>query len=419
MLAKYQDLIQARAMLLGAGRDPFTVKFDEVLSPTEARLEGRDIVLFGSNNYLGMTFEPSCVAASVAALQASGTGTSGSRIANGTYDAHALLEAKIARFLGKRDAIVFTTGYQANAGMLPALAGRDDHLLLDADGHASIYDGARLSAAQVTRFRHNDPDDLYRRLRLLASQPGEKLIVVEGIYSMLGDLAPLREIAALKRETGAWLLVDEAHSLGVLGEHGRGLAELQGIEDDVDFVLGTFSKSLGGIGGFCASNHPDFPILRVASRAYMFTASLPPATVAGVSQALDVLQARPELRTRLMANAKALHDGLTEAGFLLGPTVSPIVSLRMPVPPQGANHARAIAAAFWNRLLDAGIYVNLALPPATPGNQSLLRTSVTAAHTPAQIAHAIRVITAIGTDLGVVPARQPGATLQSVREAAE
>ena len=411
MLAKYRELIQARAMLLGESRDPFTVTFDEVLSPTEARQGGRDILLFGSNNYLGMTFEPSCVAASVAALHANGTGTSGSRIANGTYDAHAVLEAKIARFLGKREAIVFTTGYQANVGMLPALAGRDDHLLLDADGHASIYDGARLSAAQVTRFRHNDPDDLHRRLRLLASKPGEKLIVVEGIYSMLGDLAPLREIAALKRETGAWLLVDEAHSLGVLGEHGRGLAELQGIEDDVDFVLGTFSKSLGGIGGFCASNHPDFSVLRIASRAYMFTASLPPATVAGVSRALDVLEARPELRTRLMANACALHDGLTQAGFLLGPTVSPIVSLRM--------NDRAIAAAFWNRLLDSGIYVNLALPPATPGNQSLLRTSVTAAHTPAQIAHAIEVITAIGTDLGVVPSGLPAGSIQGVREAAE
>ena len=325
------------------------------------------------------------------ALQAHGTGTTGSRIANGTYAAHQALEAQIARFLGRRHAMVFTTGYQANLGTLSALAGRDDDLLLDADGHASIYDGARLSAAQVTRFRHNDADDLYRRMKLLAGRAdgrpaGQQLIVVEGIYSMLGDLAPLREIAAVKRETGAYLLVDEAHSLGVLGETGRGLAELAGVEDDVDYVLGTFSKSLGSIGGFCAGNDPDFGLLRVASRAYMFTASLPPSVVASVSRALEVMEERPALRAALMRNAERLHGGLSRAGFALGPTASPIVSVRMPDP--------ATASMFWNRLLQAGIYVNLALPPATPGSQSLLRTSVTAAHTTAEVDALIGALTA-------------------------
>ena len=192
--------------------------------------------------------------------------------------------------------MVFTTGYQANLGVLSALAGRGDHLLLDADSHASIYDGARLAGAQVTRFRHNDPDDLRRRLRVLSSQPGDKLIVVEGIYSMLGDTAPLREIAAVKRETGAWLLVDEAHSLGVLGARGRGLAEAEGVEADVDFVVGTFSKSLGAIGGYCASDLPDFDVLRITSRAYMFTASLPPSIVASVAQGIEAMDRLPELR---------------------------------------------------------------------------------------------------------------------------
>ncbi|WP_428375130.1 serine palmitoyltransferase [Lichenicoccus sp.] len=395
MLQKYGALKQARAQLLQSAVDPFDVRFETILGPTEAILDGRKVLLFGTNNYLGLTFDALCVDAAVAALRADGTGTTGSRIANGTYGGHALLERRLARFLGRREVMLFTTGYQANVGILPALAGADDYLLLDADSHASIYDGAKLSDAAVTRFRHNDPDDLYRRLRFLADRPGDKLIVVEGIYSMLGDTAPLQEIAAVKRETGAWLLVDEAHSLGVLGEHGRGLAEATGIEADVDFVVGTFSKSLGGIGGFCASDLPDFELLRLASRAYMFTASLPPSVIAGVMQALEVLEARPGLHATLNRNATRLYEGLAGAGFALGPTISPIVSIRL-------DDTR-LAAAFWDRLLKAGIYVNLALPPATPERQSLLRTSVSAAHTQVQIDQAIGAMAAIGLELGVLP----------------
>jgi 8-amino-7-oxononanoate synthase len=397
MLQKYHALKQAHAVLSEGTRDPFGVTFDAIASPTEAKLGGRLVTLFGSNNYLGLTLDPGCKQQAAEALAAEGTGTSGSRIANGTYTAHTALEAQIARYLGKREAMLFTTGYQANLGMLSALAGRDDDLLLDADGHASIYDGARLSAAQVTRFRHNDPDDLYRRLKLLSSRPGQKLIVVEGIYSMLGDLAPLREIAAVKRETGAYLLVDEAHSLGVLGEHGRGLAELDGVEADVDYIVGTFSKSLGSIGGFCAADDPDFGLLRLASRAYMFTASLPPAIVASVSRALTLVESRPELRVRLMEHAHRLHAGLAAAGFSLGAVASPVVSIRMPDP--------GIAGQFWNKLLDCGFYVNLALPPATPASQSLLRMSVTAVHSEAQIEAVIASAIAIGRELGVLDRR--------------
>ncbi len=394
MLTKYDGLKQAYARLRDGGRDPFTVTFDEVLSPTEARLDGKPVLLLGTNNYLGLTFEPACIDHAVAALRAEGTGTTGSRIANGTYSGHAALEAKVARFYGRRDAMVFTTGYQANLGILSALAGPGDNLLLDADSHASIYDGARLGSAPVTRFRHNDPEDLYRRLKFLADRPGDKLIVVEGIYSMLGDIAPLREIAAVKRETGAYLLVDEAHSLGVLGPHGRGAAEAAGVEGEVDFVLGTFSKSLGAIGGFCASDLPDFELLRLASRAYMFTASLPPAVIAGISQGFDELERQPALRARLGHNAARLYHGLSASGFVLGPAASPIVSIRL------ADAATAVT--FWNRLLDAGIYANLALPPATPQSRSLLRTSVSAMHSSAQIDRAIDAITTIGIELGVV-----------------
>ncbi|MBB5694071.1 serine palmitoyltransferase [Muricoccus pecuniae] len=394
MLEKFRALRAEHAAVSAAGRDPFGVAFDTVLSATEAVLEGRRVLLLGTNNYLGLTFDPDCIEDAAEAVRSLGTGTTGSRIANGTYGGHAALEARLARFLGRRSAMVFTTGYQANLGALAALAGRGDHLLLDADSHASIYDGARLSAAQVTRFRHNDPDDLRRRLRHLSSQPGEKLIVAEGIYSMLGDTAPLREIVEVKREAGAWLLVDEAHSLGVLGESGRGLAEAEGVEAEVDFVVGTFSKSLGAIGGFLASDLDGFDALRLSARAYMFTASLPPSTVASVTRAIEVMEARPELREALRRNGQRLHAGLSAAGFMLGAMPSPIVSLPMP--------DRERAVLFWNRLLEAGVYANLALGPATPGGKPLLRMSVSALLTPAQIDAAVLAVARTGEALGLI-----------------
>jgi 8-amino-7-oxononanoate synthase len=394
MLAKYQHLREAYDRVRTAGADPFNVAFDTILSPTRARLQGRDVLLLGTNNYLGLTFDESCREAAAAAVRAEGTGTTGSRVANGTYSGHVGLERQIAAFFGRRDAMVFTTGYQANVGILPALAGRGDHLLLDGDSHASIYDGAKMSEASVTRFRHNDPADLRRRLRHLADQPGQKLIVVEGIYSMLGDTAPLAEFAAIKRETGAHLLVDEAHSLGVLGAHGRGLAEAEAVEADVDFIVGTFSKSLGGIGGFCASSVPDFELLRLVSRAYMFSASLTPATIAGVSRALELVAAKPALRQDLWRNATYLYRGLAAAGLAVGPQLSPIISIAVRDPQQ--------AVAMWNRLLASGLYVNLALPPATPGGQALLRTSVSAAHTAEDLEFARETIIAAATAFGLI-----------------
>jgi len=267
--------------------------------------------------------------------------------------------------------------------------------LLDADCHASIYDGSRLGHAQVTRFRHNDPNDLANRLRRLADTPGDKVIVLEGIYSMLGDTAPLREFAEVKREWGAYLVVDEAHSLGVLGETGRGLAEAEDVETDVDFVVGTFSKSLGGVGGFCVSDIDDFNILRVASRPYMFTASLPPGVIAGVMEALHQVRTRPALRHRLIDNARRFYFGLSELGFSLGPEPSPVVSALMPDP--------ETAFAFWSQLLEAGLYTNVSLPPATPKGLALLRSSVSAAHTPAQIDYALALFADVGRAMNVIP----------------
>ena len=395
IFAKYAAVRENYDALQSVGANPFGVKFDSVLSPTEGVLNGKRTILLGTNNYLGLTFDESCIEKSVEAVKAQGTGTTGSRIANGSYAGHEKLEVSLAKFYGRKHAMVFTTGYQANLGVLSALVGRGDHLILDADSHASIYDGSRLGHAEVIRFRHNDPKDLHKRLKRLADVPGDKLIVVEGIYSMLGDTSPLKEIAAVKRETGAYLLVDEAHSMGVLGPTGRGLAEEAGVEEDVDFIVGTFSKSLGSVGGFCVSDVDDFDLLRVVSRPYMFTASLPPSVIASTLQALDRLQAEPGLRTRLMHNAKRLYDGLNTLGFTTGPVANPIVAVAMP--------DKECAIAFWNALLNGGVYLNLALPPATPNNTPLLRSSISAAHTNEQIDRAVELFGQVGRQFGILP----------------
>jgi 8-amino-7-oxononanoate synthase len=399
---QFQDLMRSHAAVKAVGADPFGVTMERVVSPTEAIVEGRPTILVGTNNYLGLTFEPSCVAAAVDALETQGTGTTGSRIANGSYGGHAGLEEALARFYGKRSAMVFTTGYQANLGIISTIAGAKDYLIIDADSHASIYDACKMTSATVIRFKHNDATDLDKRLQRLAGTPGNKIIVVEGIYSMLGDQAPLAEMAAVKRKHGAYLVVDEAHSMGVLGDKGRGLAEVAGVEADVDFVVGTFSKSLGAIGGFCVSDHPEFDILRVRCRPYMFTASLPPSIVASVTAALAVIERRPELRTKLWTNVNTLYDGLKRHGLLLGPQKGPVVAVHLPTP--------ELAVQAWQALLQSGVYVNLALPPATPNGASLLRCSVCAAHSRHQLERVIETITEVAYQIGVLsePARAAG-----------
>jgi 8-amino-7-oxononanoate synthase len=354
------------------------------------------VTLFGTNNYLGLTFDPACTDAAAVASRAEGSGTTGSRIANGSYGGHRALEAEIARFYGKKGCIVFSTGYVANLGMISAVTGKGDFLLIDADSHASIYDACRMSEAQTIRFRHNDPENLARKLERLKDEPGDKLIIVEGIYSMLGDTAPLAEFAAVRREAGegVWLLVDEAHSLGVLGEHGRGQCEAEGVEADCDFVVGTFSKSVGTTGGFCVSDVEGFDRLRMLSRPYMFTASMTPGAVATARAAFGVMAGRPELRRRLWRNVNHLSGGVRAMGLETGPVPSPIVAVKLPDP--------ALAVRFWNRLIDEGIYTNIAIPPATPNGLSLLRVSVSAAHTEEQIDRALDVMASVETELGVV-----------------
>jgi 8-amino-7-oxononanoate synthase len=353
------------------------VVMEKVISPTEAIINGRRTILAGTNNYMGLTFDPECIEAASLAAQKLGTGTTGSRMANGTYSDHVQLEQELADFYGCTYGVVFSTGYIANLGMLSSLTGPSDVLLIDADSHASIYDGCRLSGSEILRFRHSDPADLGKRLKRLGDRTPNTLIVVEGIYSMLGDRAPLTDIAAVKEKYGGFLLVDEAHSLGVLGEKGRGRAEEAGVEDSVDFIVGTFSKSLGAIGGFCVSNHPELELVRFASRPFMFTASSSPSVIASTRAALRILKTRPELRTKLWNNAHKLYSQLQALGFLLGPEPSPVVAVRV------SNIDQAIA--LWKGLLESGVYVNLVTPPATPDGSCLLRCSISAGHTPEQI----------------------------------
>jgi len=385
------------------GVNPFGIRMERVLSATEAMIDGRKTLLVGTNNYFGLTFDQSCIDAACEAIRSEGTGTTGSRICNGSYSQHLLLEKELAEFYGKKHCMVFTTGYQANLGVISTLVGPEDFLLIDADSHASIYDAVKQTQAEVVRFRHNDPSSLEARLRRLGDKPGNRLVVLEGVYSMLGDSAPLKEFVAVCKKYGAYVLVDEAHSLGLLGDNGRGLCEAVGVLQDCHFIVGTFSKTLGAIGGYCVSNEPDFDILRISTRSYMFTASSSPGTIASVRQALKIMKEKgPELRKRIWDNVATLYDGLAAHGFKLGPEHGPVVAVHLPDP--------MTAIGFWRSLLEAGIYVNVVVPPATPNNLSLLRCSVSAALSREQLKHMVEVMAGIGRQLKVIgPAAQAAA----------
>ena len=377
LFEKFHAIKQAREEILQNGINPFHLTVEKIHSPTEGVINGRRTILVGTNNYLGLTFHPDCIQASQEALAQEGTGTTGSRMANGSFSSHNDLERAIADFYGVPHAIVFSTGYQANLGVLSGLAGPGDTILMDGDSHASIYDGCRLGGAEVLRFKHNDVADLDKKLRRLKDRSRKTLILVEGIYSMLGDRAPLKDIVEIKKHYGATLVVDEAHSLGVLGKRGRGLAEEDEVERDVDCIVGTFSKSLGSTGGFGVSIHPEFEFIRYTSRPYIFTASPCPSVVASTKVAIRIIRETPKLRRQLWENAQALYDGLEHNGYTLGAPVGPVIAAMIPSKEQ--------ALAMWQGLLEQGIYVNLMIPPATPNGESLLRCSVSAAHTPKQL----------------------------------
>jgi 7-keto-8-aminopelargonate synthetase-like enzyme len=396
LFSKFDDVIALReGLLASSGADPFGLVMERVESPTVAICNGRRTILLGTYNYMGMTFDPDVIAAGKQALDDYGSGTTGSRVLNGTYAGHKACEDALKDFYAMDHAMVFSTGYQANLGIISTIAGKDDYIVLDIDSHASIYDGCALGNAQIVPFRHNDLDALEKRLKRIPEGAG-KLVVLEGVYSMLGDIAPLREMIAISKANGAMVLVDEAHSMGFIGEHGRGVAEAQGVIDDVDFIIGTFSKSVGTVGGFCVSNHPKFEILRLVCRPYVFTASLPPSVVATAATSIRKLMTSADKRAHLWENSKRLHAGLRELGFNLGTEEpqSAIIAVIMPDLETGA--------AMWEALLNEGLYVHLARPPATPAGMTLLRCSLCALHSSEQVEEILGMFTAAGRATGCI-----------------
>jgi len=393
---KFQPIIDMRAGLLASGvEDPFGLVMERVLSPTVAICNGRETILLGTYNYMGMTFDADVIAAGKQALDEFGSGTTGSRVLNGTYAGHKAVEDALCKFYGMDHAMVFSTGYQANLGVISTVAGKGDYIVLDIDSHASIWDGCKMGDAEVVPFKHNDIEAMEKRLKRIPDAAG-KLVVLEGVYSMLGDIAPLKEMIAVAKANGAMVLVDEAHSMGFIGPNGRGVAEDQGVLDQVDFVIGTFSKSVGTVGGFCVSNHPKFEILRLVCRPYVFTASLPPSVVATATTSIRKLMHAADKRAHLWENSRNLHKGLKDRGFQLGTDEpqSAIIAVIMPDLERGA--------AMWEALLREGLYVNLARPPATPANMTLLRCSLCAEHTAEQVETIIGMFERAGKSAGIL-----------------
>ncbi|MBO9714295.1 aminotransferase class I/II-fold pyridoxal phosphate-dependent enzyme [Sphingomonas sp.] len=396
LMSKFDPLINERQKLLDSGvTDPFAIVMDEVKSPTLAVIKGRETILLGTYNYMGMTFDPDVIQAGKDALDQFGSGTNGSRMLNGTFRDHMAAEQALRDFYGTTGAIVFSTGYQANLGMISTLAGKGEYVILDADSHASIYDGCSMGNAEIVRFRHNSVEDLDKRLGRLPAEPG-KLVVLEGVYSMLGDIAPLKEMVEVSKKHGCMVLVDEAHSMGFFGPNGRGVYEAQGVEDQVDFVVGTFSKSVGTVGGFCVSNHPKFEAIRLACRPYIFTASLPPSVVATAATSIRKLMHAHNKRQHLWENARRVHGGLKEMGFKLGTETpdSAIIAVIL------EDQERAVM--MWQALLESGLYVNMARPPATPAGTYLLRCSLCAEHTSEQVEQILGMFKAAGQATGAI-----------------
>ena len=350
---------------------------------TEVVMEGKRRIMLGSNNYLGLTVHPRVIAAGVQALQTFGSGCSGSRFLNGTLSLHTQLERELAGFLHKEAVMTFSTGFQSNLGIISAICGKDDYILSDKENHASIYDGCKLSYAKMLRYRHNDMEELERRLQQVPDTAG-CLIVTDCVFSMGGDICNLPEIVRLARKYGARVMVDDAHGLGVIGEGGRGTASYYGLEDEVDIIMGTFSKSLASIGGFMAASEEVVDYVRHASRPYIFCASIPPASCATALEALHILMEQPELPARLCALARHMREGLRARGISIRESDTPII----PIYTYDALNTLTVA----KELYDEGVYVNPVLPPATHPSECLLRTSYMATHTEALLDEALDII---------------------------
>ncbi|MEW6351943.1 MAG: aminotransferase class I/II-fold pyridoxal phosphate-dependent enzyme [Thermodesulfobacteriota bacterium] len=377
---------------LAAGIYPY-FKPIAALNGPRVVVDGREMIMVGSNNYLGLTTHPKVRQAAMDALDALGTSCSGSRFLNGTLELHEQLEAHLARFCGKEAAQVFSTGFQTMQGVIAPLVSRNDNVIMDRLVHASIVDGVRLSFGKPRRFMHNDMESLRRNLERCPTDQGI-IIVVDGVYSMDGDLAPLPEITNLAKEFGARMMVDDAHGLGVLGANGRGVLEHFGLIDEVDLVMGTFSKSLASLGGFVAGDERVISYIRHHSRALIFSAAMPPSAIAAVDAALHVIETEPEIRANLWRNTEFFLDGVRSLGFQTGDTSTPVVPLVI-----GDDF---LTLYFWKRLFEEGLFTNCVLSPAVPDGSQRIRTSLMATHTIEDLEIALETLQRVGRELGIL-----------------
>jgi len=377
--------------LMSQGIYPYFRVIESAQDP-EIIMNGRRMIMIGSNNYLGLTNHPKVKEAAIEAIKKYGTGCAGSRFLNGTLTIHVELEEKLARFMRKDAALVFSTGFQVNLGVISALVGKDDVVIIDKMDHASIIDGCRLSFGEVKKFRHNDMNDLERLLREYEAK--DKLIVVDGVFSMEGDIAHLPEIVSLSKKYGARVMVDDAHGIGVLGQTGRGTAEHFGLEDEVDLIMGTYSKSLASIGGFIAGSTDVIHYIKHTARPLIFSASPPPASVAAVSAALDIIEDEPQRREALWRNTNKMFKGFTELGFEVGPSQTPIIPIVV-----GESKDAFVMAMM---LQEEGIFTNVAVSPAVPNGRSLIRTSYMATHTEEQLDRVLEAFEKVGKRIGII-----------------
>jgi len=376
---------------IASGIYPYFIPLNEN-EGTEVIFKGKRLIMCGSNNYLGLSTHPKVREAAIEAVKRFGTSCTGSRFLNGTLSMHEQLESELAEWVGKEAALVFSTGMQTNLGTISALIGRDDVVILDKDDHASIVDGARLGYGKIERFRHNDMDHLARVLKSIPDTAG-KLIVVDGMFSMEGDLAPLPELTKVAKEFGARLMVDDAHGMGVLG-NGRGTAAHLGVTDQVDLIMSTFSKSFASLGGFIAGDDDAVHYIKHNARALIFSASIPPANAAAALAALHIMREEPELGHRVIAVADRMRKGFRELGFDIGNSVTPVIPIII-----GDNVKTFLT---WKMLFDNGVFVNPVISPAVSPGHQLLRTSYMATHTDAQMDKVLEVFEKVGKEIGLI-----------------
>ncbi len=363
-------------------------------SDSRVRVDDRELIMLGSNNYLGLTTHPHVRERARQALEKYGTSCTGSRLLNGNLDIHEELERRLAAFVGKDAALVFSTGFGTNIGTISAIVGRHDYAVIDKDDHASIYDGCKLSWGKTVRFEHNDPASLREALGRVDWEHGGALVVVDGVFSMEGDVAPLPEMLPIVREFGARLMVDDAHASGVLGPRGEGTAAHFGVTDEVDLIMGTFSKSFASLGGFIAGDAKVIDYIKHNSRPFIFSAAMAPPSVGACLGALDVMENEPEHRERLWRIVNRMHAEYRRLGFDTGNSTTPVIPIVL--------GDEMLVFEFWRRLLEAGIFVNPVRPPAVPQGRALLRTSYMATHTDEQMDYVLEAFERIGRELGVI-----------------